>query len=398
MRVSTNQINMRAVNSMLDQQTKLSEIQNQLASGKKIASPSDDPIGAGKSLNINQSISVTEQYQDNLDVAKSRLHLEESTMEAMTLALNRVRELAVQGNNASRSDNDRSLIAQEMQGNLDDLISLANTRDSNGEYIYAGFQGLTQPFSRDTSGGFTYSGDDGQRLIQIGPSRTIVLGDSGRDVFLEIRNGNGYFSVGDNLANTGSGIIDSGSLANGAAWNQETYTISFLTDTTFEVRDSGGSLVLSDNYVEEALISFAGVNTNIKGTPLSGDSFTVSPSKNQDMFTTVQKIIDSFEAPTSGTGGTAALNNSVNRFFTDVDQSLDNIHSVRAGVGARLNSLDSQKGLNDVQIINNQQSLSELMDIDYIQAISDLNLQKIGLEAAQKSYMKIQGLSLFNYL
>ena len=397
MRVSTNQINTLAINGILDQQSKLSTIQNQLSTGKRVINPSDDPITAAKSISINQAISVTEQYQKNSDVATSRLNLEESTIESMTFVLNRVRELSLQGNNATATANDRKLIAGEMKGLQDELLSLANTRDSNGEYIYSGFQGSTQPFARDTAGGFVYSGDDGQRLIQVSPSRTIAIGDSGRDVFVEIRNGNGAFTVADNATNNGSGVIDNGSLSNGVSWVPDTYTIRFTSDTTFVVEDSGGAPVYSDNYVADALISFNGVNTSIKGTPLSGDTFTISPSLNQDLFTTVQNVIDAFTSPTNGSG-TASVNNGVNRFLTDIDQAFENLHNVRAGVGARLNSLESQKSLNDAQIINDKQSLSDLIDVDYIEAISNLNLQQTGLEAAQKSYMKIQGLSLFNYL
>jgi len=398
MRVSTNQINMRAVNSMLDQQGKLSDIQNRLASGKRILSPADDPIASGQSLSINQSISVAEQYQSNSDIAKSRLSLEESTMQSASLILNRVRELAIQGNNATSSDADRKLIALEMKERLDELLSVSNTRDSNGEYIYAGFQGATQPFIKDGSGGFTYLGDEGQRLLQIGTARTVALGDSGKDVFLEIRNGNGIFSVTDNPANTGTGVIDNGSLANGVSWNPDTYTITFTSATAFEVRDSGNNLVLSSTYTDNALISFNGVNTSIKGAPSTGDVFTVSPSMNQGMLTTVQNIITAFEFSTSGVSGTAPLNNSASQFLTDIDQALDNVHNIRASIGARLNTVEAQKDQNETRIINAKQDLSELVDLDYVKAISDLNLQRIGLESAQKTYIQIQGLSLFNYL
>jgi len=383
---------------MLDQQSKLSDIQTQLATGKRIASPSDDPIASAKSIGINQNISVAEQYQKNSDVVQSRLQLEDSTLENITLVINRVRELAIQGNNSSVTDNDRKLLASEAQQRLNELISLANTRDTNGEYIYSGFQSNNQPFSKLSTGGFLYSGDDGQRMIQISPSRTIALGDNGVDVFQKMLNGNGHFSVLDNPSNTGSGLIDGGSLTNGSSWVQDTYNITFITDTSFEVRDSGGGLVLASAYTEGSLISFNGVNTSIKGSPIAGDSFSLAPSINQDLFTTIENIINAFQSPTTGQGGAAKLHNGVNRFLNDIDQSLDVMHSIRSGVGVRLNSLETQKELNSSLIINNQSELSDLQDIDYIEAVSNLNLQRLGLESAQKTYMQIQGLSLFDYL
>ena len=398
MRVSTNLINIRAVNGMLDQQSKLSELQLQLSSGKRIKTPADDPLGSAKSLSIDQSISVTEQYQRNSDVVKTRLQLEDSILNNVSLVLNRARELALQGNNASTTDSDRKMLANELRQRLDEILSLANTRDTNGQYIYSGFQEKSQPFSRTASGGFSYSGDDGQRMIQIGPSRTVALGNSGRDVFSEIKNGNGYFVVTDSPANTGTGVIDGGTLSNGSSWVQDTYTITFTTDTTFEVRDSGGGLVLSDTYTNGANITFNGVNTNIKGKPLIGDVFTISPSVNQDVFTSIQNLINAFETPTTGSGETAPLNNSVNRFLNDIDQGMENVLSVRSSVGVRLNTIDSQTNVNETQIINDNSNLSSIRDIDYIKAVSDLNLQQVSLESAQKAYLKIQGLSLFNYL
>ena len=177
--------------------------------------------------------------------------------------LNRVRELALQGNNSSTTDNDRSLLADELKQRLDEVLSLANTRDSNGEYIYSGFQVKNQPFSKAAGGGFGYAGDDGQRMIQVGLSRSVAFGNTGRDVFLDIKNGNGNFSVADSSGNTGTAVIDGGTLANGATWVQDTYTITFTSDTTFEVRDSGGSLVLSDTYTDGSNISFNGLQVVI---------------------------------------------------------------------------------------------------------------------------------------
>jgi flagellar hook-associated protein 3 FlgL len=398
MRVSTSLINMRAVNGMLDQQARLSELQQQLSTGKRIQSPADDPIGSARGLSIDQSIAVTQQYKRNSDVVRTRLQLEDNILSNVSLVLNRAREVALQGNNSSATDSDRQILAKELKQRLEEILSLANTRNTNGEYIYSGFQVKNQPFSMVAGGGYSYSGDDGQRMIQISPSRTIALGNSGRDVFVEIKNGNGHFTAADDPTNAGTGVIDGGTLANGSSWVQDTYSITFTSDTTFEVRDSGGALVLADNYTDGGSISFNGVNTSIKGQPATGDVFTIAPSTSQDVFSTIQNLIGAFGKPTTGTGGTASLNNSVNRFLNDIDQALENVQNSRASVGARLNAIDSQNNVNETQIINDQENLSTIRDIDYVKAVSDLNLQQVGLESAQKAYLKIQGLSLFNYL
>ncbi len=398
MRVSTSLINLRAVNGILDQQAKLSQLQTQISSGKKIISPSDDPIGSAKGLDIDQAISATEQFQRNSDMAFNRLQLEDSVLNSVSLLLNRSREVAIQGNNSSITDNDRKLLATELKQRLDELLSLANTRDTNGEYIYSGYQVMKQPFSMQSNGGFSYSGDDGHRMVQISPSRTISMGNTGRDIFFEIQNGNGSFSTSASTLNSGTGVIDGGALENGSTWIKDDYSINFISDTSYEIRDGNGGLVQSSSYIEGGSITFNGINTNIKGKPIAGDTFMVSPSKNQNVFETIDSLIKSFESPSASSGQSTVLNNNINNFLNDVDRAMENVLSYRSSVGVRLNLVETQKDVNETHIINNRATLSDIRDVDYVKAISDLNLQQVGLESAQKSYMRIQGLSLFNYL
>jgi len=398
MRISTGQVNTMALTAILDQQARLSQTQLQLAAGKKNLTPADDPVAASKSIGLDQSVSKLQQYQRNMDMAESRLQLEDSTLSDMTVVLNRIREIALVGNNSSLTPEDRSLLANEIKERQDELLSLANTRDSSGEYIYAGYQAQTQPFSQNSSGSYNYAGDSGQRFLQIGASRQIAVADSGNDVFMAIKNGNGTFTVTDNAANTGAGVIDPGSVFNATAYDGDTYTLTFVSDTSYEIRDSSNNLEVSGTYVEGQQIAVNGIQTTIKGQPLSGDVFTLAPSTSKDVFTTVNDLATAFENSSSNAVSTAKLNNSVNRFLSDIDQAMESLINVRSKAGARLSTIDSQRQLNESQDIQLKKDLSELNDLDYAEAITQLNLQKVGLEAAQQSYLRIQGLSLFNYL
>src|SRR5690606_12039494 len=138
--------------------------------------------------------------------------------------LQRVRELALQGNNGSQTNETRRFIAGEIRQMLDELLQLANTHDANGEYIYAGVTSLTRPFSPGAGGEVTYNGDDGQRQIQISPVRQIAIGDSGQRVFMDIPEGNGTFTVHEDPANSGGGVIDAGSVRDLSAWVPDDYT------------------------------------------------------------------------------------------------------------------------------------------------------------------------------
>lgn len=401
MRISTQQLQQQGVNSMLEQQAKLGKTQLQVSTGRRILTPADDPAASSQILGLTQAKEVTGQHQLNADAARTRLSLEEIALTGVGNLLQRVRELAVRANNATNSNDDRKAIAQEVRQRLDELLSLANTRDANNEYLFSGYQGLSQPFARNSSGGFTYSGDEGQRYLQIGPNRQVAAGDSGTSVFRSIRNGNSVFSTQENPANTGTGVIDPGNV-NGT-FVPDTYTLAFVqvlpTDPiTYTVTGVTSGAVASGTYTSGGSITFNGVQTNVAGTPANGDSFTIATSANQDMFTTVQNFAQALETAVTSPATQAHFNNAMNRTFADLDRSLDNAIDVRARIGSRLNTIDAQTDLNDSFKLQLQETLSNLQDLDYAEAVSRLNLQLTGLQAAQQSFMKIQGLSLFNYL
>jgi flagellar hook-associated protein 3 FlgL len=404
MRISTNQMQFRAVNSILDQQSNMSKTQMQLASGKRIVKPSDDPVASAAVLGLNQSKAVTERYQLNGDAARSRLEIEEGTLTSVTNQLHRVRELSIQAANGTNTDNDRVSIAKEVRQILDQLMGLANTRDNNNKYLFAGHQGNTIPFSQDASGNYVYNGDDGQRFIQVGPTRTIADADAGSDVFMNIRNGNGVFVAQEAPTNTGTGIIDQGTVVDSALYDHHDYTISFalnagvleytVTDTTVGAPVGGAT-----PYTEGSAINFGrGIEVVVTGQPDVGDQFTLTPSQHESIFKTIDDLIVAMETPAPTANGRANLNNAINHALTNIDQSLENVLNIRAGIGARLNAIDDQKDNNENFLLQVDESLSVLNDLDYAEAISRLNLQLTGLQAAQSTFTKVQSLSLFNYL
>lgn len=191
MRISTSQLFQQGVTNMLNKQAELAKTQQQISTGDRILSPSDDPGAATRILELNQAIETTKQYQRNADFAEARLGVEEAVLTSFNDQLQRVRELAIQANNDTLTVQDRGSIATEANQILESLMQIANTRDANGEYIFAGFQSDTEPFSHDGNGNFTYAGDQGQRLLQIGSTRKVAIGDSGSELFMKVDDGAG---------------------------------------------------------------------------------------------------------------------------------------------------------------------------------------------------------------
>jgi flagellar hook-associated protein 3 FlgL len=187
MRISTSWAQQLGLNSMLGQQVKLSKTQMQLATGKKILAPSDDPSAAARIVDLNQSIKQAEQYQSNINTARQRLSLEGGLLQNAVDILQRINELGIRGLNDTNSQSDREAIAAEMEELKDQLLDLSNTRNANGEYLFAGYKTDTEPFSKDPDplhvGAYIYAGDANQRSIQIGTDRSITDGDPGTNVF-----------------------------------------------------------------------------------------------------------------------------------------------------------------------------------------------------------------------
>jgi flagellar hook-associated protein 3 FlgL len=386
-----------ALQGILDRNAALVKTQNQISTGKRINSPADDPSGAVRALDIDRALSESQQFGRNSDAVTNRLTYEEQTLSDMTNLLQRVRDLTVEGANATVDVGSRNAIAQEVQARLDDLVAIANRKDANGEYLFAGFKTLTQPFAKSGST-VQYAGDLGVRFVQTSPTQKTADGHSGYDVFLNVVNGNGTFVTGANAANTGSGIIDSGSVTDPTAWVADNYTVHFTSATAYEVLDGSNAVVTTGTYTSGGAIAFNGVQLSISGTPAANDRFSVTPSSSEDMFTTLQKLVTTLGRPGITQADKAQLSTEMGNTLTQLDRALDHVSSTRSDVGSRLAVLQETSDSREDREVDLNKGLSELRDLDYADAITRLNVQLVGLQAAQSSYTKMAQLSLFDYI
>lgn len=457
MRISTGRLYDQGVTGVQNQFSDLLKIQQQISTGRRVLTPADDPIAAARSLEVQQSQSANEQFTRNSKNAASALTLHESVLGQVGDLLQSVRVLAVNAGNPTLDAANRQSLATELQSNYDHLLALANTTDDNGQYLFAGYRGSTQPFSETTPGTVVYNGDQGQRLIQIGASRQVPVSSSGADVFQLIHNGNGTFVTAAAAANAGSGVVSPGNVLDPAKWNAagntKNYRIDFAQDTTVAppvttydivtnvattingIPYAAGTSLLTGvasaatasatggpryprTYTENQAISFKhqtgdtnpdlaldlGIELMVQGQPVSSptttipltakDSFSVKASTNQDIFTTLYNLITTLR----GTGNNAAITNANNTALSNIDLAQENILSLRSTAGSTMKEVEAQRSTNDDFATQFKSTLSDLQDLDYAKAISDLTQKQVALEAAQKSFVKIQGLSLFNFL
>jgi len=399
MRISTKTYQLMWLNGFNQRQSEVADIQQQVSTGRRISTAADDPAGAAQTVLLQQSLDRMQTYTVNADTARRRLSLEENALSGATDALNRVRELVIQAGGASMTPESQAALAAEAREMLKSLVTLANSQDGEGRYLFAGNRVQTQPFtlSGDT---VYYNGDDGIRSQRIGEDLTVAEGDAGSKVFGTIRSGNGTFSAEALPANSGTGIISSATVANPGAWVPDEYSIGFLSPdaTNYVVVDGSGSLVTSGTFSPGDTISFNGIGIQIDGEPGGGDTFKITPSRHQDVFETVQNFIDAMESGSQGPANRAMTQNKLNASLMDLDQALLHLNALRSQVGTRLSAISEQADHNEELTLQLGQTLSTIRDVDYASAITELELQLTGLEAAQKTFLRTQSLSLFNFL
>lgn len=515
MRVSTAYIFDQNLSAMLNQQAELGKTQLQVSTGNRILNPSDDPAGSVQILNLQREISLSEQYLSNATKAENKQSSEEGVLDSATSMLQRIRELAVQGLNATNTTADKQTIAIEVKQLNQQLLALANTRDSNGDYLFSGFKSNTQPYG--TING-DYQGDEGQRNIKVGEGVLIETNDPGNQVFeaplisttttttlmpvvtstldaastatlavttytgesatfptvdftyhaeivedllasppvsgvaaqYELSDGTNTatvdYTAGMNLdlvalnpnfppmtvtlsgipvdadafaVSTGSGTgqanitVDSGAAETFSpisfTYQAEIIADPFASPTAIigvpaQYQITDGSDTETVDYVDGMSVDLSKLNPNfpsltvkLTGAPAEGDQVVIERSEtlaSQSMFKTIENFANALIANNIGP------NNSPNNgdFLTNISASLGIVIDTRAKVGSRLNSIDQQKQINEGVSVGMQKALSEIKDLDYAEAISRLSLQMTGLQAAQQSFAKVQGLSLFNYL
>jgi flagellar hook-associated protein 3 FlgL len=400
MRVSTAEITSQAIQAIDNQSSALQNTQNEVSTGLAVQNAADNPVAASQIVQLVQQQAQLTQYGSNLQSAQTRLSLEESSLSTATTTLQSIRDLAVQAGDATLSDTDRQQIATQIQTDIQSLLGTANTQDSNGEYLFSGYATQTQPFVTNSNGSVSYEGDAGNRLIQISPNQSVADSDTGATAFVNIAAGNGTFTTAASAANTGSGIIDSGSVVDSAQWVPDSYSLTFTSPTTYQVTDTttGATVVANGSYTSGTAIQFNGVEVTVTGTPAAGDTFQVAPSANQSMFATLTQLTTALNQPADTAASKAQLATSLANALTNIDQDVSHLSTVSASVGSRLNLLTAQSTTNTATATTLTTQQSNLQDVDYASAVSTLNEQMVGLQAAEQSYAAVAQLSLFKYL
>lgn len=432
MRISTLQAFNNGVTGLQRNYSNVTRTQEQISTGNRILTPADDPVASVRLLQLEQQQNVLSQYNANLTAADSSLVQEESTLNSVNTVLLRVRELALRAGNGSLSAEDRQSIAAELSEREDELLSLMNTRNARGEYLFSGFQGKTQPFVRAADGSYSYQGDEGQRKLQIASSLNIPISDSGKSIFENVTNAGRLASALDTsgimpgdvstLAVSKPLVGDEVAFSGSPAFPEEGVEILFEEDGSYSIYGlprtagdtplpDGQNFKMDDDAERSDSLVFRGVTLQFDGTPVGGERIVVMPGagitidpvtgdasaepvqNKQGILDTIANLRKTLEDPSSSN---ADIRDSVAVSLTNLDHGMVSVDAARGNIGARLNVIESTLTDNEDVALVNKSVQADLRELDYAEALSRLSFQTIILEAAQQSYVKISSLNLFN--
>ena len=397
-RVPSSLLTSRIATDIVQQQNALADVQEQISSGKMVNRPSDAPAESAHLLSIAESLSRLEQYSKNSSIAESQLSLEEGALAGTTSALNRVRDLTLRVSNGLVNDGFREEVNSEVRLIRDELFTLANSRDSFGNYIFSGSNNHQVPFKPGTP--TSYSGSDEKTRMEIALGRGIDTGDTGVDVFMRIRNGNGTFNTTAEPANTGTGIISTGAVTDASLAQGGEYSIVFSSPTDYEVTDvtTGTVIQPAQPFEPGSDIDLPGMLLQISGEPDTGDTFKVAPSANEDIFSTMSNLIDAIDTIPASDTEQAKNTADFSTAMVQIDNALNHLNTIRATVGTRLSSIDSSHDENENVALQLERIKSNVEDVDIADAVTRLQTQATSLEILQKSFTRIENLSLFNFM
>lgn len=181
MRISTSfSFEMNSV-SMQSKQAEIFHTQQQLATNRRIVTPSDDSVGATHALENARALAISESNTEGMKLAEVQIKAETTTLDAIRQVLNNAKGIAI-GATGNPSSQERTSFTNYLQEIYQDLQGYANSTDVQGNYMFSGFNGGTVPFQQ-AAGPSNYQGDNAQRFVAISSTRQIPVSDSGQAVF-----------------------------------------------------------------------------------------------------------------------------------------------------------------------------------------------------------------------
>ena len=425
MKISNKLFNDQSLSQFSKNMENIQKIQEKISSGKNIIFASDDPVGAVQLSGMKDTLNKVERFIENSNIAVDRLNLMDVTMVGVNNVFIRAKELAVQASNDIYGVMDREAIAIEFDEMKKELMTLANTQDATGTYIYAGYKTKNMPFQINANGTVDYKGDRGVLNLQVTESRLVETSLDGSTVFQDIVTSEGVstdlFAAIDNISRsirTAAGGVEEAKaegIAKMSLTNANPGTYSFTIKS--ESKSEDFSLDITGSDLSDIRTAINAANLDITAT-LEDSNKTLKLVSNfgydiEFSNLQIQGIDKAQDTPTSFftfQPVDAAGNKTANeQTIYDKDQTIasrldelvtiqSHVSNQRAKVGARMNSAERLRDVLQERKILISQDVSDLQDADLASLVTSLQAQLTSQEASQKAFINIAKLNLFDFL
>lgn len=406
MRLTFNMQFNQSLSGIVNAQQKMNKAETQLSRQTKILTPADDPAGAAKVLSLDQSKDQLNQFQTNSALLKNNLTLQETVLTSMRTTYDRVSALAIASGNGTYTIEQRKAVAFELQNIQTELLDLMNTRNSEGGFIFAGFQDKSPAYTRDlTSGEFQFKGDAGNKALQISPSIKLIANDSGQPIFENVFK---RFRVETTLAPVNSEI----SITNQTQFDNfylqsfdrldplnNEFSLQIDAGGNYEFLQNGASIAppVLGTYTAGQAVTFNGIAfkfDNATPLPIQVD-FELPKPEQTNVLNTLQNFIDTLNDPfVSDEQFKLAIADTLQ----EIQSTANNVDSTLANLGGRLNVLDSVFNTNEDLLIANQQYKADISEVDLAAALTEIKRQEFALQAASQTFSKVNATTLFDFI
>ena len=401
MRITTNMMYDRSVNSMMKTTERLNKASEQYDTGDRFTTAGEDPTAMAQKLNLTTEIARYNQYSSNGTSLQASLSLEETTLDSLYTAMNSAYSKVQQAVNGTNNSTDLSALASELTELQKQMADLMNTKDASGQYIFSGNQTQTQPFVLDGNGKYQYAGDAGQRSIQVSPTITIAANDSGLALFQSVAtqrtatSGSAALSV--SISSQGqfdsfySGKYDPVTAAN----NVYTVTTVAGTPDQYEIRDASNTLLQSGDYTQGSDITFNGLTLNLDSAAGGSASFSLDAPTNDNVLNSLSEMISALKDPSVSSSQLKAIATKTEHHLTNAQES---VNTTLGRVGGRLNNLDSVLASNETLASLSKTTRADVSEIDLYEAATNVTQENNALSRAQQAYSMVSQTTLFDYL
>lgn len=406
-RISTNQIYDRAIQSVLDNQGDLADIQQQLSSGKRLLRPSDDPVGAAQVIRLTEDLDRIDQFQRNNELLQNALEQEEAVLRSINDAVNRARVLVIQAGNGILDTVDRQAVSIEIGQIRDEVFGLMNTQNANGEYIFAGYQSQSPAFTFDPTNPVTeynFAGDDGVNRFQVSDTVTLQANSSGKEVFADV------FARFDATITASVGATSAQvTVSQQEAYDQffernydavtpanNDYRITVLAGNQVQIDNIGtGATVATLGFQSGEPFVFNGLEFNIEATVGNTVDFELDAPEKKNLAETLNDFFDVLQDENVSDGD---YQEAIADALVGIDNGLLSLANATSSLGGRLNVASSVFESNLDLEITQKDARSKIEDVNYAEAVSELSRQETALQAAQATFSRVTGLTLFDFI